>query len=141
MKFIIFLIFIAGCSSTQPVKKKKIKRKFKLASGKSCISKHRNFEGKNLVTIAQIKSTDLSYCFSNYLKFEKRKNQIIQTCNQLSIGRNGKVNYVQVTDLNKKRLPNDFKMCLKQEYWSMSFKGLSLQKNYVIRFPLTFRSK
>ena len=141
MKFLLLILFILSCSSVKPVNKKNKARKAKLSNGKSCTSSHGNFEGKNLVTVAQIKSSDLGYCFANYLKFEAEKKQTIQTCNQLSISKYGKVNYVQVTDLNKKRLPNDLKMCLKQEYWKMNFKGLSLQKNYVIRFPLTFQSK
>ncbi|MAX65819.1 MAG: hypothetical protein QF441_00125 [Bacteriovoracaceae bacterium] len=106
----------------------------------SCYSRHQDFDGKNLVKVAQIKSSVLKNCFLNYLRFEKNKKQKIQVCNQLYVKRNGKVSFVQVTDLNKRNLPKDFKMCLKQEFWKMSFSGLDLRRSYSIQFPLNFSS-
>ena len=143
---LLALLALYGCT-TGPVKEvSNVKRlrpidpKLKRAE-KECLSSHSDFDGRNLITVAQIKSSDFSYCFSNYLRFEKQKESVsISSCNQISISRKGKVGYVQVTDLYKKHLPNDFKMCLEQEFWKMNFKGLGLSKSYIIRFPLTFKS-
>ncbi len=129
-----------SCASNKDVHKKK-RTKSKKVDSSYCLSKSSKFEKKNLVTVAQIKSSVLGACFSNYLRFEKNKKQTIGTCNQLSIKKNGKVSYVQVTDIRRKNLPKDLEMCMEQEFWKMSFKGLYLSKPYYIQFPLNFTSK
>jgi hypothetical protein len=89
---------------------------------------------------AKIKSSVLANCFKNYLRFEKNKKQVISTCNQLAVRKNGKVSFVQTTNVHKKNLPKDFKMCVKQEYWKMNFEGLQLEQSHIIKFPLNFSS-
>lgn len=135
---ISLMISIVSCS-TLPVDKNSPNRG--KVSTATCKSEFDHFEGKNLVTAAQIKSSVMGNCFRNYLRFEQNKKQTIGTCNQISIRRGGKVNYVQVTNLNRKSLPKDLKMCMKQEYWKMDFSGLQLERSYIINFPLTFTSK
>lgn len=132
------LLLISSCANVKTISQKPTNAP--RMSG-VCKSEFDQFEGNNLVKVAQIKSSVMKNCFLNYLKFEKQKKQTISTCNQLSINRGGKVNYVQVTDLHKKRLPKDLQMCIKQEFWKMDFRGLQLAKSYVINFPLTFASK
>lgn len=133
-----FLLFIISCANVKTISQRPINTS-KMSD--NCKSHFDQFEGNNLVKVAQIKSSIMKNCFLNYLRFEKEKKQTISTCNQLSISRRGKVNYVQVTDLHKKRLPKDLQMCIKQEFWKMDFRGLQLGKSYVINFPLTFASK
>ncbi len=100
----------------------------------------RDVEERHLIVAAKIKSSVMANCFKNWLRFEDNKKQKISTCNQLSIRRNGSVSYVQVTEANGKQLPKDFKMCVRQEYWKMSFSGLQLDNSHVIRFPLNYSS-
>jgi hypothetical protein len=128
-----------GCASKPVVVQKK--KKYAEVSSNYCKTQSVLFEKKNLVTVAQIKSSVMVNCFKNYLRFEKEKNQVIGSCNQLSIKRNGRVSHVQVTDLRRKKLPKDFSMCLKQEFWKMSFKGLDLTRPHFIEFPLNFQTK
>jgi hypothetical protein len=137
----ISLVSLISCSSIKMNESTKPANDEVNVDNQTCKSEFTHFEGRNLVTAAQIKSSILKNCFLNYLRFETNKKQTIGTCNQLSISGGGKVNYVQVTDLKRKQLPKDLIMCMKQEYWKMDFSGLQLGKSYVINFPLTFTSK
>ncbi len=134
---ILFLLISCASSRVSEYKKSNVPS---LPPGKCLTDPGNNVELKHLITGARIKSSSLAFCFKNYLRFEKEKKQLIGTCNQLSIKRSGRVSYVQVTNVNKKSLPKDFKMCLVQEYWKMSFKGLQLENSYIIKFPLQFSS-
>ena len=89
---------------------------------------------------AKIRSSVLANCFKNYLKFETNKKQKISVCNQLSIKKNGRVSYVQVTNANKKKIPEDLRMCIVQEYRTMNFKGLQLDNAHLIQFQMNFSS-
>ncbi len=138
LKLVILLTFLGSCSQVKRIPE--VKRSNN-PSTLACYSKHDDFDGKNLIQVAQIKSSDLTYCFKNYLRFEENKKQTLSVCNQLAINSKGKVGFVQVNDLYKKNLPRDFQMCLKQEFWKMDFSALDLTKSHSIRFPLVFKSQ
>lgn len=129
------LYFFVSCANVSS-----IPRKVTRDVSSSCDQEYASSERKHLVTAARIKSSTLVNCFKNYLRFEQNKKQKISVCNQLSIQKNGRVSYVQVTNSNKKNLPKDFQMCIEQEYWSMNFKGLQLEESHLIRFQLNFSS-
>ena len=131
---------LMACAS-EPTVVKKSKKIYAEVSPKYCKTQSTLFEKKNLVTVAQIKSSVMVNCFKNYLRFEKNKNQVIGSCNQLSIKKSGRVSHVQVTDLRRKKLPKDFAMCVKQEFWKMNFKGLDLTRSHFIEFPLNFQTR
>lgn len=140
LSVVILLATLISCSNAKMIKESP-KSGQGVVNSRTCKTEFNHFEGRNLITAAQIKSTVLKNCFLNFLKFEQNKKQTIGTCNQLSISGGGKVNYVQVTDLNRKQLPKDLIMCMKQEYWKMNFSGLQLERSYIINFPLTFKSQ
>jgi hypothetical protein len=82
----------------------------------------------------------LSRCFQNYLKFEENKKQMIRTCSIVHINRSGVVHYAKVLPIEGV-IPKDFQMCLEQEYWSMNLKGLQLENNMEVKFPMNFTSQ
>lgn len=136
MRLGIIVLLLIGCAGVKP-----LSNVAKTEKQKSyCVQNYKNTEKKHLVMAAKIKSSVLANCFRNYLKFEKNKKQKISVCNNLSITRSGKVNYVQVTNANRRQLPKDFKMCIEQEYWTMNFSGLQLDKSHSIIFQLNFSS-
>lgn len=130
------VLLLSSCSGVKSVSKQKTQKNY---SG-SCSNSRHDLEVRHLTLSARIKSSGLTYCFSNFLKFEENKKQKISSCNQLAVKKTGNVTWVQVTGLDGKRIPKDFKMCLTQEYRKMDFSGLQLKEDLVIRFPLTFSS-
>lgn len=138
-KLLIALILLVGCSHVTPLQEQK-ERQLNTNDPGLCKSGYQTMEEKHLITAAKIKSSVLTNCLKNFIKFEDNKKVSMTTCNQLSIHRSGKVRFVQVTSTDRRQLPKDFKMCLVQEYWKMSFSGLQLDRSYIINFPLTFNS-
>ena len=138
LKYIALIGLLLSCAQVK--KAPNVKRSNNPAT-LACYSKHDDFDSNNLIQVAQIKSSHLTSCFKNYLRFEINKKQTLSVCNQLVIKRNGKVSYVQVNDLYRKNLPKDFVMCVKQEFWKMNFSALDLRRSHSIRFPLVFKSK
>ena len=126
------LLFLSSCSvdGIKAINQKK---------SSQCALTDGKVEQRILIMAAKSRASKLAYCFSNYLRFEKNKKQEINTCHQLSIRKNGKVSYTQITGIGKK-LSNDLEMCMEQEYWKASFPGLQLESGHTIRFPLKFSS-
>ena len=136
IRVLAFFIFILiGCSGIKPINSPKIQN-----SG-FCNQTYEETEKRHLLMATKIRSSVLTNCFRNYLKFEKIKKQKISICNQLSVKKDGRVSYVQVTNVNRKVLPKDLKMCIEQEYRTRSFSGLQLESNHLIQFQLNFASK
>lgn len=130
IKRVLFLFFIVSCSQT-PGNKKQNSR---------CLETNQEMANRHIVMSVKSKSGSLARCFKNFIKFEQNKKQSFKVCNVINVAKGGKVTYSKAFGLGK-RLPKDFKMCLEQEYWMMSFTKLQLMKPAYIKFPLEFKSK
>lgn len=131
---------ILGCSSP---KKKAVKEPRDFSDEQKfadCNSQNRSIDQRHLAIAAKNKSRVFGSCFNNFIKFEKNKNQILFTCNLLTINPDGGIKYVYSRGQFGTDLPKDLRMCLEQEMWKMDFSGLQLNQTLTVQFPVEFNS-
>ena len=139
-KYLFLLFIFSSCAGVKVLDSKKSSEASKASKAAFCKQQYSETEKRHLVMAAKIKSSVLANCFRNFLRFEENKKQSLSVCNQISVKRDGRVSYVQVTNANRRTLPKDLKMCIEQEYWRMNFSGLQLAENHLIQFQLNFSS-
>ena len=135
------LAFILSVCSLMMGCAPKSKQTTKVAMTQECKETNVLVRERHLVISAKSqKQGNLVECFKHYLKFQKDKEQLLQTCTELVIKRTGAVRSVQTISRTKETIPKDFKWCLEQEFWKMDFAALQLDRDYQIVFPLNFSS-
>ena len=131
------MLTVSCATETKDRKNKQVRSR---ESNKSCNAVNESLEEKHVTIAARNKARVLSRCFANYMKFEKNKSQNIYSCNLLTIRSNGSVKYVYTRGQSGSTIPKDLKMCIEQELWKMNFKGLQLNREVSIRFPIEFKT-
>lgn len=137
----IALLSLGACSlfDAKEIKKHKSNNKI-LADINRCQVSNLSLDEKHLLMSLEGQSKVLVNCFKNYMRFESNKDQSVFSCNRLLISKKGLVRKVDVFSFSHK-LPKDYQMCIRQEFWKMRFSGLHLSRSYKIVFPISFTSK
>ena len=129
-KSIFIISLVLSCSQTRQIEK----------INSACKISDEDISQRHITLSVKTQQSVLTRCFKNYLKFQENKKQTLNFCNVIHVSQNGKVSYSKVFGIGS-NVPNDFKMCLEQEYWMMNFSKLQLQKPTYVKFPLEFRAE